>query len=35
VLADLRRLMKQLAWSRNAEAQGLLLEATELIERKH
>jgi WD40 repeat protein len=35
LLADLRRLMKQRAWSRNAEAQGLLLEATELIEGKH
>jgi WD40 repeat protein len=35
LLADLRQLMKQLAWSRNTEAQGLLLEATELIERKH
>jgi WD40 repeat protein/serine/threonine protein kinase len=34
LLADLRRLMKRPASSSKAEAQGLLLEAAELIERK-
>ena len=34
LLAKLRQVMKQPAWSGNAEAQGFLREASELIEGK-